>query len=160
MSAAPAALASDGSSDGQIEHHQQQQQQQPAFRPGGPSTTSLYAYYLTKWFEYFDRSSQILILNYDEVKTDPRQVQRRINDFLGTDIPLVDEFLVMNTHDLPTKDKRFGGRSKTRLHDVSNATIDELSRIFDPSNQLLYDLLERSKGPPMEQRPFPRFGRS
>jgi len=43
---------------------------------------STYAQYLTHWFEEFDRSTQILILSYDEAKSDPNRFLQRIHEFL------------------------------------------------------------------------------
>lgn len=105
--------------------------------------TSYYARHLSKWFNLFKRQ-QILVLAYEEFKQDEKTVRQRIVDFLGHDIP--GESRVVN-------DKS----SKKKLKKPSPEAREKLLHHLRPQYEELYRLLEENPGPPMEQKPFPRF---
>eukprot|EP00797_Seminavis_robusta_P018732 Sro280_g107070.2 (218) ;mRNA; r:51573-52226 len=111
--------------------------------PGRSTRHSLYATHLRKWFELFDRS-QILVLSYDELRFHPEKTQERIQSFLGRTVP--GSLRRSNSNDnsykiaLPSRDAK-----------------QALAGVFATLNEELYQLLDSNPGPPMEQRPFPRF---
>eukprot|EP00531_Pseudo-nitzschia_arenysensis_P019505 CAMPEP_0116126296 /NCGR_PEP_ID=MMETSP0329-20121206/6260_1 /TAXON_ID=697910 /ORGANISM="Pseudo-nitzschia arenysensis, Strain B593" /LENGTH=328 /DNA_ID=CAMNT_0003620377 /DNA_START=84 /DNA_END=1070 /DNA_ORIENTATION=+ len=105
--------------------------------------TSYYARHLSKWFNLFKRQ-QILVLAYEELKQDEKTARQRIVDFLGHDIP--GESRVLN-------DKS----SKKKLKKPSPEAREKLLHHLRPQYEELYRLLEENPGPPMEQKPFPRF---
>jgi len=113
---------------------------------GGLATSTrygMYATYLRKWFQLFDRS-QILVLSYDELKNNPARLQESVQMFLG--LPILGSLPRSNTQDSAHKVKLPSRKAKESLLDV-----------FAPLNEELYKLLESNPGPSMEQRPFPRF---
>merc|ERR1712137_1114969 len=55
---------------------------EPEYYSGHPTKNGMYARYLRQWFKYFDRSKQILILDYEELKNDPGSYMKRIGTFL------------------------------------------------------------------------------
>ncbi len=109
------------------------------------SRNSLYALHLEKWFKLFSRR-QILVLSYEELKRDKNVFCKRIMEFLGHDIS---EEIVVNT--LNTQE------SEIKLLEPSPETREKLLRVLKPQYTELYQLLDKWPGPPMEQRPFPRF---
>ena len=114
--------------------------------PGRSSRLGLYALYLRQWFRVFNRN-QILVLSYDELQNDAQRLQQRIRDFLGVSATLLPDMLPKsNCNDGPHKVKA-----------PSPEAQQALNLIFEPFNEELYRLLEDSPGPPMEQRPFPKF---
>lgn len=110
---------------------------------GRSSRHGLYATYLEKWFELFDRS-QILVLSYQELERNPRLLQERIQRLLQRTIP--GELSRANSND---------NDHKVRL--PSKKAVESLEKVFTTVNEKLYSLLDTNPGPPMEQRPFPRF---
>jgi Sulfotransferase domain len=105
-----------------------------------------YAYWLRKWSKLFDRQAQMLVLSYDELLRDPATLLRRVHEFLDlpSNVPLAvtrenakDEQASMP----PCRDQR------------------EVARVFKQPNAQLYHFLQTHPGPPMEQRPFPKFDR-
>lgn len=110
---------------------------------GRSSRYGLFANHLREWFELFDRN-QILILSYDELQSKPSTLQGRIQVFLGRTVQ--GNISQANANDSPQK-----------VHMPSNDTKQILHSFFRPHNDRLYQLLEAMPGPPMEQRPFPRF---
>jgi hypothetical protein len=110
---------------------------------GRSSRYGLFANHLQEWFELFDRD-QILVLSYDELQTMPSKLQERIQIFLGRTVP--GNIYRANENE---------SSQKVRLpsHDAEKT----LRSFFGPHNERLYQLLEATPGPPMEQRPFPRF---
>lgn len=111
--------------------------------PGQSTRHSLYGKHLSAWFELFDRR-QILVLSYEELNRDPRKIQERIQQFLGFPIP--GEIKHANSNDSPMKVRTPTGRAKNALLSA-----------FSEANEMLYRLLDSKQGPPMEERPFPRF---
>lgn len=110
------------------------------------SRSGLYARYLEKWFQYFDRT-QILVLSYDELQTDTEKIKERVEAFLQTSV----EGKFKQSNEL-------SGSDFTKLSLPScNAKTKLQTTIFNIENEKLYKLLESHPGPPMEQRPFPRF---
>lgn len=101
--------------------------------------SGLYAMHLKVWAKLFDRS-QILVLNYDELRDDPSKVQWRIQQFIGRKFnrKLVTDDTIM-PEDIPTR------------------AIEVLEPLFRESNNELYSFLKTSPGPPMEEKPFPPF---
>lgn len=111
--------------------------------PGRSTRHGLYAIHLKKWFDLFDRS-QILVLSYDELQKEPKLLQERIQRFLGRDI--TGDLCRSNSND---------NSYKVRL--PSCEAKKALMKVFLVQNENLYQLLESSPGPAMEQRSFPRF---
>jgi Sulfotransferase domain len=105
-----------------------------------------YVFWLRRWSKLFDRQAQILVLSYDELWRDPATLLQRVHEFiaLSPTVPLA--LTRENTNDQqasmpPCRDQR------------------ELARVFKQPNAQLYQFLETHPGPPMEQRPFPKFDR-
>jgi hypothetical protein len=116
----------------------------------------LYANHLKKWFKYFDRKSQILLLSFDELNTDQPSFLHRINEFLN--LPKKDQNDLSIGH--WNKSPRIIETNKTRSDKTRSAMCDtllHLKELYNESVYELYDLLEKNPGPPMEQRPFPKF---
>jgi hypothetical protein len=101
-----------------------------------------YAQYLNVFFELFDRKN-ILILSYEEAKSDQKALLQRIHKFL----------------DLPGKPKGLPHENSDKgTHDMPPCVVQRaLARRFAPYNEALFALLEANPGPKMEQRPFPKF---
>lgn len=112
--------------------------------PGQSTRHSLYALHLRKWFDCFDRQ-QILILSYDELCSNPKQLKERIQTFLG--YPLSDTAL----------QKSNANESIFKVKLPTPKAKEALQSVFAAQNEALYRLLESCPGPPMEERPFPRF---
>jgi len=106
----------------------------------------LYAKHLQKWFKLFDRG-QILILSYDELQNQPKQLQERLETFLGCKIP----------GELPRSNSKDSEHKVLLPTPAASKAIETLRGIFTPLNEELYELLESNPGQNMEQRPFPRF---
>ena len=100
----------------------------------------------------FDRSSQLLILGYDELKLNPTKVQWRVKAFLG---------IQMSDHDDNNKNKNFAtANNKASKYKVSKMDCDTqnlLLKEYQPLNDDFYHFLEANSGPAMEARPFPKF---
>lgn len=99
-----------------------------------------YVDHLRKWFEYFPRH-QLLILSHDELMSNPKSLQERVEKFLGIKL----EGSLGKMSDDPS---------------VSTRVRAALSPLFDEKNEELYEFLKNHNGPHMEQNPFPRFGSS
>ncbi|KAL3769960.1 hypothetical protein ACHAW5_010034 [Stephanodiscus triporus] len=110
---------------------------------GRSSRHGLYASHLQDWFKLFDRS-QILVLSYDELCKNPHTLQERIQSFLGRIVP--GRLSRKNCNNSPQKVQMSSCEGRHRLESF-----------MAPHNERLYQLLEAHTGPPMEQRPFPRF---
>ena len=104
---------------------------------------SLYGSLLERWFQLFDRK-QILVLSFDELRTNATSFAQRVTQFLQIDTPLA----------LPTGQE--SNKSK-KWADPPCAAQKPLADVFEPWNEKLYDLLQQNPGPEMEQRPFPKF---
>ncbi|KAL7465911.1 hypothetical protein ACHAXS_006214 [Conticribra weissflogii] len=119
----------------------------PALRsdtgPGQSTRHGFYAKHLKNWFELFDRN-QILVLSYQELQRDPKKIEERIEQFLGLHIPGHIKWANSNESD-------------QKLTQPSERARSALQSIFSFENEKLYSLLESNPGPPMEERPFPRF---
>lgn len=110
---------------------------------GRSSRQGLYANHLQKWFNLFSRN-QILVLSYAELCTNPEKLQDRIQNFLGRAIPGKLRWANSNI-------------SQHKVQMPTNEARRHLAPFMKPHNERLYQLLEAHPGPPMEQRPFPRF---
>lgn len=120
-------------------------QQELAWKLSNNETRNVYGtyvQYLKVFFELFDRKN-ILILSYDEAKSNPKTLLQRIHKFL----------------DLPGKPKQLPhDNSDKGKHEMPPCAVQRaLARRFKPYNQELFKLLEENPGPKMEQRPFPKF---
>eukprot|EP00171_Calliarthron_tuberculosum_P009405 IDg9405t1 len=111
--------------------------------PGRSTRHGMYVTHLSKWFDLFDRK-QILVLSYDELQRYPKKLLERIQTFLGHKIP--GSLNRSNSND---------SQHKIQLPSVKAERA--LNAVFAPLNDRLYQLLESSPGPSMEQRPFPQF---
>jgi hypothetical protein len=110
-------------------------------------TTGGYARHLERWFDLFDRKTQILVVSYDELQDSPDTALARVERFLAADQKFDASLLTReNTQSSEAKVKHPSCVSQVRL-----------SRVFAPWNENLYRLLEDHPGPAMEQRPFPKF---
>lgn len=107
-------------------------------------TLSWYGDKLQTWFELYDRE-QILVLSYDELKTNETALFERIFAFLQ--LPATGSGIPFHV--------RMQGDKSIPLPPCS--IQNRLATLFEPSNTKLYSLLEANPGPEMEQRPFPRF---
>ncbi|KAL3827154.1 hypothetical protein ACHAXA_006709 [Cyclostephanos tholiformis] len=110
---------------------------------GRSSRHGLYANHLQDWFRLFDRN-QILVLSYDELCNNPKKLQQRVQGFIGRIVP----------GDLCHKNS---SNSPIKVQMPSCEARQCLQSFMKPHNERLYQLLEAHIGPPMEQRPFPRF---
>ena len=108
-------------------------------------TTGLYGQHLQTWTKLFKRN-QILVLSYDEVRSNYKKLQWRIEQFLQVRMNNVGGI------GLPDDDPRRG--------DIPTTAIRLLEPMFHESNEMLYDLLNDKSRPSMEQHPFPRFAHS
>lgn len=104
---------------------------------------SMYPQLLTRWFDVFDRD-QILILNYNESKTDPNNFRERVQEFLGIEIHGKIDNVNAQTNPL-------------KLKTMSHEAKQNLTLFFEPQNEKLYQLLKLHPGPSMEERSFRRF---
>jgi len=107
------------------------------------ASTGKYVDHIKKFLSFI-RREQLLVLSYDELKTNPRKTQWRIQQFLGKEIP--GELATLNKVDNPNK-----------LNEISLVSRQMLEPFFKDKNEELYEFLEAHPGPWMEQRPFPRF---
>ena len=105
---------------------------------------SYYAEHLSKWFNLFNRQ-QILVLSYEELKQDNNKARKRVQEFLG--------------HDIPGENLKEANDNGSQLKVVapSPEAREKLLETLRPQYQELYELLDKFSGPPMEQKPFPRF---
>jgi Sulfotransferase domain len=110
---------------------------------GRSTRHGLYAIHLRKWFSLFDRK-QILVLSFDELQHRPMNLEERIRSFLCYPIP--DGLKRANSND-----------HEGKLTSPSEPTKSKLQEVFAKHNEDLYQMLESNPGPPMEQKPFPRF---
>ena len=111
---------------------------------GRSSRHGLYATHLQRWFDLFSRREQILVLSYDELRRNPRKLQDRIQNFLGRTIP-------------GNLTRTNANESKHKIRSPSPSARQLLVSVLEPDCKRLYEMLEAHPGPPMEQRPFPRF---
>ena len=102
-----------------------------------------YIDHLVHWMSYFARK-QLLVLSYTEIQEAPDTAQGRVQDFLGED------FLGHLQLENELKNEQ-----KTRK--VPPMARKVLDSFFKEKNLELYRFLDEYPGPPMEQRPFPRF---
>jgi hypothetical protein len=110
---------------------------------GRSSRHGLYETHLQKWFNLFDRN-QILVLSYDELCMNPQKVQERIQNFVG--MTIIGNICHRNCNS-----------SLHKIRAPSKEARQRLELFLRPHNDRLYELLQANPGPPMEQRPFPRF---
>jgi hypothetical protein len=111
--------------------------------PWGLGDMGLYARHLTKWLNFVDRK-QLLAIAYDELKQDPKNVERRVREFLSSDFP--GSIAIENTN-----------LNEVKVEHASCYAQTKLNSIFEPMNQDLYRLLNENPGPLSEQTPFPSF---
>ena len=115
---------------------------------------SVYARWVKEWFLHFDRSQQILLLSYDELKTNPQRFVERLHAFLQQPPPKEESTgssrnraVVPPANSIHAKDQ-----------DMPSCELQKKwYDIFEPYSQEFYKLLNASSGPPMEQSPFPPF---
>jgi hypothetical protein len=111
---------------------------------GAPTyTISRYVEHLQKWANLFDRK-QILVLNYDELQTNPSKVQWRIEQFLESKF----DGTLARTND---------SSSSSKVKEIPESAVKLLYPVFHDLNLELYEWLDKNPGPDMEQRPFPPF---
>lgn len=112
------------------------------------ASTGKYVDHLKNFVSFLPRRrEQLLVLSYDEMKSDPEKVQWRIHEFLGRKfVPTGSGLPKLNRLDGPNK-----------LMEVSPEARQMLAPLFRDKNEELYEFLEIYPGPWMEQRPFPRF---
>ena len=115
--------------------------------PEDNAPKSMYARQLKRWFQVFDRR-QILLLSFDELKTNQTKFLQRLHDFL--------ELPVSQPLTIPHKNQK-GNKQETVMIPVSCDTQHKMSKVFQPFNADLYALLEQHPGPRSEQHPFPKF---
>ena len=125
------------------------------------SSMSLYSYHLQKWFQLFNRS-QILVLNYDELKNNSPMALHRVHDFIGFEDKYDDDHhrngKGNNKQANEPKLKQANTANLNNKVSLPSCDIQKyLMKIFDSPNDELYSLLEKHPGPSMEQRPFPKF---
>jgi len=113
-----------------------------------PPCFGLYAHFLEEWFDWFDRD-RVLVLSYDELVDDPDALKGRLVDFLGLDKNKTEESEFSKSANKHA--------SSFKLNKAGCAVTQKLKATFEKPNKELYELLEKRPGPPMEQRPFPRF---
>ena len=111
--------------------------------PWGLGDTGLYARHLSKWLKFDDRKN-LLAIAYDKLKQDPKNVQRRVREFLGFNFP--GSIAIENSNLNEAKVKHPSCYAQTKLNSI-----------FEPMNQELYRLLNQNPGPTSEQTPFPSF---
>jgi hypothetical protein len=111
--------------------------------PWGLGDMGHYARHLSKWLKFVDRK-HLFAIAYDELKHDPKNVQRRVREFLGFDFP--GSIAIENT-----------SLNKAKVNHPSCFAQTKLNSIFEPMNQDLYRLLNQNPGPLSEQTPFPSF---
>jgi hypothetical protein len=109
----------------------------------GLGDTGLYAQHLSKWLKCVNQK-HLLAIAYDELKQDPKNVQRRARKFLSFDFP--GSIAIENTN-----------LNKSKVELASCYAQTKLNAIFEPLNQDIYRLLKENPGPPSEQTPFPIF---
>ena len=107
------------------------------------SNEGQYVLHVKKWVQFVDRKN-LLMISYDELKHNPRQVEQRIKGFLGFDFPGAIES--WNSKEHGKKVKHPECESVTRLNPY-----------FESMNQELYRFLEEHPGPDSEQKPFQTF---
>jgi Sulfotransferase domain len=103
-----------------------------------------YAHWLNQWSLLFDRRTQILLLSYDELIRDPATLLSRVHQFLNL------------TQDTSLKLTRENANRKNTPPPPCTDQLEMAEYFVDP-NEELYAFLDENPGPPMEQRPFPKF---
>lgn len=88
----------------------------------------MYSLQLQQWIRTFYDS--LLILNYDDLKRDPQEFDRRVLQHAG----LTTDF------DLPSFDKVFAGNYSTEMP-MTNTTRRYLEKFFAPYNRQLSEIL-------------------
>lgn len=106
-------------------------------------SSTYYVDQLKHWASLFSRR-QILILSYHEMTSNPEVVQWRVTEFLG----------LKNVHGNLNRNEI---ESKYYVDDAPTRAAQVLEPLFSQSNNELYDFLDLTQGPWMEQKPFPRF---
>lgn len=106
-----------------------------------------YAIILGKWFELFDRK-QILVLSYDELKSNQMDYLKRIHSFLSLE---------------PSNPvSEFPFEAQSEYHEEKTEKLCKFMnymwvRFFRQQNAKLNTLMQDNPGPEMEQYPFPTF---
>ena len=108
----------------------------------------LYGDIFEQWFKYFDRK-QILVLHYDEMKQDEPSFLQRVLSFLELEVNST--LIERGTKQRNTKSGPF------KLQFPTCSAQEQLSNAYSQSNEKFFKMIDRGDGPPMEQRPFPRF---
>ena len=112
-----------------------------------------YGYHIEQITRYNSRS-QLLVLGYDELKSNPDKVQWRIQEFLGMRLPTNNSTESQNSGNFKQSNSQSGAH---KLSKMDCDTQKLLLEYYRPSDQKLYKFLEANPGPSMEQRPFPTF---
>ena len=98
--------------------------------PAGGHTVPFdkYGYHISSWFRHF-KSNQLLVLSYDEMITNPKKLQQRVNQYLGLNLLTDGIFPVVNTQDSNGSKQQQGGtgdgdggRGRRDDTDTGNAT--------------------------------------
>ena len=110
----------------------------------GMSDAGHYAHHLEEWLHFVERKN-LLIISYDEFKSEPKIAEGRIRQFLGFDFPGSTPY----TNMLSNKDQK--------MNNPSCYAQKKLNEVFDPMNTRLYEFLYDNPGPEAEQKPFPSF---
>ncbi|KAG5673706.1 hypothetical protein PVAND_003729 [Polypedilum vanderplanki] len=121
-----------------------------------PLALSIYHQYTLRWLEIFSRS-QILVINGDQLITDPISQINRVQDFLGIERRINHENFYFNKtkgfYCLRTMagDKKCLKETKGRMHPkVNEKSVSILRKFFVEHNQKFYDLIGEDLGWPEE----------
>mmetsp|Transcript_93493 Transcript_93493/g.140275 ORF Transcript_93493/g.140275 Transcript_93493/m.140275 type:complete len:461 (-) Transcript_93493:35-1417(-) len=114
---------------------------------------SNYAKFVQQWFERFERKN-ILVLNFEELESSPKQALGRLEAFLGyTKMPRGASTLMM-----PESSKSSSVGKTIQASNLPGCAAQHvLQTIFEDWNEDLYTLLKKHKGPKVEQQPFQEF---
>jgi hypothetical protein len=96
-------------------------------------TAAEYHRHLQRWFGFFDRS-QVLVLLYDDLLTEPGRVLRELYAFLGVD----PDFIAPSTHETGAAVRRGVSPRSSRLGRLHSLVYDRLNRgVYRPLKGLL-----------------------
>ena len=115
-------------------------------KPTSIENRGFYINSIKEWLEWIPRD-RFLLLSYSELIEDPGTFKERIANFL--ELPLLSR-----EEKLPESNAK---KDPSKVKQMSCRAQQKLRQYFDPKNNELYDFLEANPGPPMEQRPFPKF---
>ena len=116
----------------------------------GEVKRSMYDVHFQRWLKLFDRK-QILVVNGDELITNPVPVLQQVETFLNVSHYFKDSMFVMNeqkgfycwNRDTKTKEPKCLGSSKGRDHPtISNSTLNTLKEFLNPHVQKFCSLAD------------------